>query len=112
MLTPLFSHQIHFNKTNSTDRDDMGGVGSFNRETRTLYIGGIHNLYSDSLPEVLLEQFGEWGEIEERFALSHLLSLISYRSLTRMQQSRSLLNVDSALFGMCGESVPSSRKKL
>jgi hypothetical protein len=25
----------------STDRDDMGGTGNFNRESKTLYIGGV-----------------------------------------------------------------------
>ena len=44
-------------------RDDMGGIGSFDKDTRTLYVGGLH--HRDKQEDVLEEEFGEWGEIED-----------------------------------------------
>lgn len=47
-------------------RDDMGGVGSFNRSNRTLYIGKIHESPDkDQSKETLLRHFGEWGKIDK-----------------------------------------------
>jgi hypothetical protein len=43
-------------------RDDMGGVGSFMRQNRTLYIGRIH--VTDEIEEVVARHFAEWGQIE------------------------------------------------
>ncbi|KAK5076716.1 Pre-mRNA-splicing factor [Lithohypha guttulata] len=43
-------------------RDDMGGVGSFMRQNRTLYIGRIH--VTDDIEEIVARHFQEWGEIE------------------------------------------------
>ncbi|WWC91540.1 pre-mRNA-splicing factor CWC2 [Kwoniella dendrophila CBS 6074] len=45
-------------------RDDMGGVGSFNRVNRSLYIGKIHESPDKKqAEETLLRHFGEWGKI-------------------------------------------------
>nr|XP_031858939.1 pre-mRNA-splicing factor CWC2 [Kwoniella shandongensis]KAA5526011.1 pre-mRNA-splicing factor CWC2 [Kwoniella shandongensis] len=45
-------------------RDDMGGVGSFNRVNRTLYIGKIaESPDKNQAQETLLRHFGEWGKI-------------------------------------------------
>ena len=48
-------HHFHTDLFTSfrTDRDDMGGVGNFNRDCRTLYIGGLRRLPGLKL-EVLL----------------------------------------------------------
>lgn len=44
----------------------MGGVGSFNRSNRTLYIGKIHESPDkDQTKETLLRHFGEWGKIDK-----------------------------------------------
>ncbi|KAL1972012.1 hypothetical protein VTN31DRAFT_7231 [Thermomyces dupontii] len=43
-------------------RDDMGGVGSFMRQNRTLYVGRIH--VTDDIEEVVARHFSEWGQIE------------------------------------------------
>ncbi|KPI42589.1 Pre-mRNA-splicing factor cwc2 [Cyphellophora attinorum] len=43
-------------------RDDMGGVGSFLRQNRTLYIGRIH--VTDDIEEIVARHFAEWGEVE------------------------------------------------
>jgi Torus domain len=47
-------------------RDDMGGVGSFNRQNRTLYIGRIKETGTgDETEEVIIRHFREWGAIEK-----------------------------------------------
>lgn len=43
-------------------RDDMGGVGSFMRQNRTIYAGRIH--VSDDIEEIVARHFAEWGEVE------------------------------------------------
>ena len=43
-------------------RDDMGGVGSFLRQNRTLYVGRIH--VTDDIEEVVARHFQEWGEVD------------------------------------------------
>ena len=43
-------------------RDDMGGVGSFLRQNRTLYVGRIH--VTDDIEEVVARHFAEWGEVD------------------------------------------------
>ena len=46
-------------------RDDMGGVGSFNRQNRTLYVGRIKETGSGlETEEIVRRHFKEWGEIE------------------------------------------------
>lgn len=49
-------------------RDDMGGVGSFTRQNRTLYVGRIH--VTDDIEEVVARHFSEWGEIERTRVLT------------------------------------------
>ena len=49
-------------------RDDMGGVGSFLRQNRTLYIGRIH--VTDDIEEIVARHFAEWGEIERTRVLT------------------------------------------
>lgn len=43
-------------------RDDMGGVGSFMRVNRTLYVGRIS--VTDDIEEVVARHFAEWGDVE------------------------------------------------
>ncbi|KAK4250335.1 hypothetical protein C7999DRAFT_11842 [Corynascus novoguineensis] len=43
-------------------RDDMGGVGSFTRQNRTIYIGRIH--VTDDIEEIVARHFAEWGQVE------------------------------------------------
>lgn len=49
----------------------MGGVGSFNRQNRTLYIGKIQESPDKKqMTETLLRHFGEWGKIVKRKCLN------------------------------------------
>lgn len=63
-------------------RDDMGGVGSFMRQNRTIYIGRIH--VTDDIEEIVARHFAEWGKIERSkysfylHATSIVLSLANY----------------------------------
>ncbi|KAK3945815.1 RNA recognition domain-containing protein [Diplogelasinospora grovesii] len=43
-------------------RDDLGGVGSFMRQNRTIYVGRIH--VTDDIEEIVARHFAEWGEVE------------------------------------------------
>ncbi|CAM9164264.1 unnamed protein product [Phaeothamnion confervicola] len=48
-------------------RDDMGGIGSFNDPCRTLYVGGLNRTKyqgPEALEAALWRRFGEWGEVE------------------------------------------------
>lgn len=60
----LFNPNIDcFGRDRHSDyRDDMGGVGSFLRQNRTLYVGRIH--VTDDIEEVVARHFQEWGEID------------------------------------------------
>ncbi|KAI0775120.1 hypothetical protein BD413DRAFT_662477 [Trametes elegans] len=56
-------------------RDDMGGVGSFQRQNRTLYIGRIKETGTGvETEEVVRRHFKEWGEIEK-------IRVLQYRSV-------------------------------
>ncbi|EJU04950.1 hypothetical protein DACRYDRAFT_104844 [Dacryopinax primogenitus] len=53
-------------------RDDMGGVGSFNRQNRTLYIGRIKETGPGTeTEEIVIRHFKEWGQIEKVRVLQH-----------------------------------------
>lgn len=56
-------------------RDDMGGVGSFQRQNRTVYVGRIH--VTDDIEEIVARHFAEWGEIERSTYCQHHLSVTS-----------------------------------
>jgi hypothetical protein len=49
-------------------RDDMGGVGTFMRQNRTLYVGRIH--VTDDIEEVVARHFAEWGQVERTRVLT------------------------------------------
>ncbi|KAI9890896.1 MAG: Pre-mRNA-splicing factor [Vezdaea aestivalis] len=49
-------------------RDDMGGVGSFQRMNRTLYVGRIH--VTDDIEEVVARHFAEWGQVDRTRVLT------------------------------------------
>ena len=46
----------------------MGGVGSFTRQNRTLYVGRIH--VTSDIEEVVARHFAEWGEVERTRVLT------------------------------------------
>ena len=46
----------------------MGGVGSFMRQNRTLYVGRIH--VTDDIEEVVARHFAEWGQVDRTRVLT------------------------------------------
>ncbi|KAH3761697.1 pre-mRNA-splicing factor cwc2 [Pelomyxa schiedti] len=67
-----------------TDRDDMGGVGNFSKENRTLYLGGLKT--EVPVPEMetsLRKHFGEFGELEYvRVLAGRGIGFVRYRLRT------------------------------
>ncbi|CAG8445696.1 1902_t:CDS:2 [Ambispora gerdemannii] len=60
-------------------REDMGGVGSFNRENRTLYVGHIY--IKPDMEETVRKHFGDWGEIEKIKILKDKgVAFVTYKS--------------------------------
>lgn len=57
-------HDIFGRERHKLHHENMGGVGSFEKECRTLYVGRLGKHYE--LESVLWSEFGEWGEIEVR----------------------------------------------
>jgi len=72
-------------------RDDMGGVGSFNRQNRTLYIGRIKEVGTGpETEEVVVRHFREWGTIEKGMSsLSSSLKTLYANTMSSLYQSAS-----------------------
>ena len=61
-----------------TEKDDMTGVGSFEREGKNLYVGNIAN--SPDAEKIVTKHFSEWGEIESvRFLTGRGTAFVRYR---------------------------------
>ncbi|KAL8927959.1 MAG: hypothetical protein Q9208_002034 [Pyrenodesmia sp. 3 TL-2023] len=65
-------------------RDDMGGVGSFMRQNRTLYVGRIH--VTDDIEEIVARHFAEWGQVERiRVLTARGVAFITYSNEANSQ---------------------------
>lgn len=65
-------------------RDDMGGVGSFMRVNRTLYVGRIN--VSDDIEEIVSRHFQEWGQIDRiRVLPSRGVAFVTYTHLANSE---------------------------
>ena len=65
-------------------RDDMGGVGSFMRQNRTLYVGRIH--VTDDIEEVVARHFAEWGQVERiRVLTARGVAFVTYTNEANSQ---------------------------
>jgi len=56
------AHDIFGRERHRTYREDMGGVGSFTRDNRTLYVSNIKR--GGNMDEIVKRHFAEWGEME------------------------------------------------
>lgn len=62
----------------------MGGVGSFMRQNRTLYVGRIH--VTDDIEEVVARHFAEWGQIDRtRVLTSRGVAFVTYTNEANAQ---------------------------
>lgn len=59
----MHRYVIYFTSIVSEFRQDMGGVGGFLRENRTLYIGRI--VMNDDTENAVRRQFGQFGPLEK-----------------------------------------------
>ena len=65
-------------------RDDMGGVGSFLRQNRTLYVGRIH--VTDDIEEIVARHFQEWGQIDRvRVLTARGVAFVTYTNEANSQ---------------------------
>ncbi|KDQ14888.1 hypothetical protein BOTBODRAFT_187612 [Botryobasidium botryosum FD-172 SS1] len=78
-------------------RDDMGGVGSFSRQNRTLYIGRIRETgNAHETEEVVMRHFKEWGEVERVKILQHRsVAFVTYVSELNAQFAREAMACQS-----------------
>lgn len=62
----------------------MGGVGSFMRQNRTLYVGRIH--VTDDIEEIVARHFAEWGQIERTRVLNMRgVAFVTYSNLANAE---------------------------
>ena len=62
----------------------MGGVGSFLRQNRTLYVGRIH--VTDDIEEVVARHFAEWGQIDRiRVLTARGVAFVTYSNEANSQ---------------------------
>ncbi|XP_028417917.1 pre-mRNA-splicing factor cwf2-like [Dendronephthya gigantea] len=72
-------HDIFGREKHKLHSDNMGGVGSFEKDCRTLYVGrlGSHR----ELESLLWKEFGEWGEIEDiRVITKRQIAFVRYKN--------------------------------
>ncbi|KAG1834648.1 hypothetical protein DFJ58DRAFT_821341 [Suillus subalutaceus] len=76
-------------------RDDMGGVGSFNRQNRTLYVGRIKETGpGPETEDIVTRHFKEWGEIERIRVLQYRsVAFVTYRPWRANLDNDEILNV-------------------
>ncbi|KAJ5833710.1 hypothetical protein N7474_002021 [Penicillium riverlandense] len=75
-------------------RDDMGGVGSFMRQNRTLYVGRIH--VTDDIEEVVSRHFSPWGQIERtRVLTGRGVAFVTYTNESNAQFAKEAMSNQS-----------------
>jgi hypothetical protein len=92
-------------------RDDMGGVGTFTRQNRTLYVGRIKETGAGPETEVVVRRhFKEWGDIEHS-ARSYLPMTIDHHHLKLTSVSVSVPQYASSSIAR-SHSSPTSRSTM
>ena len=77
----------------TSHRDDMAGAGSFQTNTRTLYIGGLKRSEGDDVPKIVEKHFEEWGEIENVNVIYRLsIGFVRYRLRTNAEFAREAMS--------------------
>jgi hypothetical protein len=73
------AYDIFGRERHRTDRDDMGGIGSFERNSRTLYLGGLRITSGSNTEDIVRKHFGEFGTIEFiRIVASKSIGFVTY----------------------------------
>lgn len=80
-------------------REDMEGTGSFNKPSRTLYVGQLRKESydtSDALVGTLWRHFGEWGEVEHISLLKDKpVAFVRYRMRSSAEFAREAMKGQS-----------------
>ena len=85
-MKDVFGREMH-----SEHRDDMGGVGSFKDNCRTLYVGGLTT--KDNLKKILWKEFGEFGEVENINLIHRLMvAFVRYRLRSNAQFAKAAMS--------------------
>ncbi|KAK7207889.1 hypothetical protein BZA70DRAFT_272440 [Myxozyma melibiosi] len=95
-VTDMFDPSVDcFGRDKHADyRDDMDGVGSFQRQNRTIYIGRI--FVSDDIEEVVARHFAEWGDIERiRVLNSRGVAFVTYVNEANAQFAKEAMSCQS-----------------
>jgi hypothetical protein len=72
----------------------MGGIGSFERQTRCLYVGGID--INDHMELVIRKHFGEWGEIENVTIMQAKgVAFVRYKNLSNAEFAKEAMYAQS-----------------
>ncbi|KAI8138570.1 hypothetical protein BJV82DRAFT_673512 [Fennellomyces sp. T-0311] len=68
-------------------RQDMGGVGSFNTQNKTLYVGRISS--TDNMRDVVTRHFEQFGKLERIRLLRHRgVAFVTYKSRSNAEFAR------------------------
>ncbi|KAF2272285.1 uncharacterized protein EI97DRAFT_386122 [Westerdykella ornata] len=92
-VTDIFPSNVDcFGRDKFSDyRDDMGGVGSFQRQNRTLYVGRIH--VTDDIEEIVARHFQEWGQIERiRVLTARGVAFVTYMNEANSQFAKEAMD--------------------
>eukprot|EP01083_Nonionella_stella_P054986 145145_1 len=83
----------------STERDDMGGVGSFSKQNRTLYVGQLSGK-ATNLKKLVRAQFSEWGEIEDvHIVLVRSIAFVRFKLRVSAEIAKEAMNGQEMGFG-------------
>ena len=106
LRSPSAVHDVFGRERHATHRDDMGGVGSFQKNSRTLYVGQLKTTPfeeseggggASALKKSVQKHFGEFGEIEQVNIIWRLsIAFVRYRFR---------LNSEFAKESMAGQSL-------
>ncbi|PVH16451.1 uncharacterized protein CXQ87_004742 [Candidozyma duobushaemuli] len=89
---PAIPSQDCFGRDKTADyKDNMSGVGSFNKVNKTLYAAGLH--VNDEIEETLANQFGEFGSIDKiRVLRSKACAFISFKYESEAQFAKEAMD--------------------
>ncbi|KAM0754723.1 Pre-mRNA-splicing factor CWC2 [Meredithblackwellia eburnea MCA 4105] len=91
---PDASLDVFGREKHSDYRDDMGGVGSFNRQNRTLYVGKIKE--NRNTAETIERHFEEFGDIERiKILQSRGVAFVTYVSELNAQFAKEAMMCQS-----------------
>ncbi|CAH2354077.1 pre-mRNA-splicing factor Cwc2p [[Candida] railenensis] len=77
-------------------KDDMDGVGSFNRYNRTLYVGGLNSISNNKIENVLTKHFQEFGSIDKiRVLYDKGCAFISFKTEEEAQFAKEAMQSQS-----------------